>query len=1015
MTLGQLFSDQVGEYIHEINLKYPNISSKEFCRMVEDYVNKNGNLIEEAIDFDEFDDEDDEESTSKGKSSIDPSEFEEDDDVDVPSTEKKGAIDPSEFGEEDEEPESERRGAAKVERTKMRKIHLEDSRGKEDRVVVKKRKDVDPTDDRYVIHDGVRKKIVKNDPKNKEQDIHYIVDRWYKKAEKKGTNTDKHTELEFLLTSDVTDMSALFAFANVPNIDLSSWDTSNVENMEGMFYRSTFNNDSIEHWDVSACINFRNMFVGSRFSGDISEWIPGEYKEIETTSEGKTVYEEDEDGSMVAKTKLVRARLPEVGARLIDIESETDMDIDDMLDGLGVKVGGTSVLGSKEEKTISKGMKIGESKKHVLTIEEFVNEGLYDNIKRGIKRGVDYVKEKFRAIGVKINDFFVANIDKKTGEVIPVMDPVTSINYINVAKPKGVTAFAKSESPLLADEVQQTATIEERSERYGWIKKGTREYNNFVEFVKMVTDDYVSVAEARVPLNAGSGFNVMDISTKQLKKEIDRVMRNVPGETGKDSAKALCIYGAPGIGKTTIPKEIIKSWNEDNPDKKKAIIVIECGDLELGGFNIPMPKETPMAETIYANSAVKAKLLAAGVTEDDFTNWEKNVKILKTHESPKTWLPVYPKNLPEKEFYAAQQIANGRNLTKLVPDEKVGGYRREKVDTTEGGIIMFDEFLRADPELFKTICQLVMNRSIGHGEFLLGDKWGIILCSNRPCDDTEVKDRYEQLPPAMSNRYLAGMYNFIPDFGDWLDWATTDGHFDDDTIAFISGDNTPFGGTNKDNYTDNRGNVVRAYKNWHTIDPDKFLSGEEPIITTPRGWAALMDWVDDEKRILGVDSILELDMEDLREKACAVIGKTIGNAYADFMEKRSAGYAKKSRPKTEKFFMGDITGEVKTDSYKCDEAVKDIQKYVESHFRKRDLLVIDGIGDKFLTMAENLDKLYAKTVMSTAIKVLHNTIVQKIYKLRSRSKEDKPYIIALKSYLMYVSDKYDVELLPPLE
>ena len=46
-------------------------------------------------------------------------------------------------------------------------------------------------------------------------------------------------------------------------------------------------------------------------------------------------------------------------------------------------------------------------------------------------------------------------------------------------------------------------------------------------------------------------------------------MKNVPGVTGKKDSRALCIYGAPGIGKTSIPKSIIKKWNEENPDKKK--------------------------------------------------------------------------------------------------------------------------------------------------------------------------------------------------------------------------------------------------------------------------------------------------------------------------------------------------------------------------------------------------------------------------------------------------------------
>ena len=54
MTLGELFSNQVSEYITEVNKKYPDISSTEFCKMVEEFVEKNkANIIEEAIDLDD--------------------------------------------------------------------------------------------------------------------------------------------------------------------------------------------------------------------------------------------------------------------------------------------------------------------------------------------------------------------------------------------------------------------------------------------------------------------------------------------------------------------------------------------------------------------------------------------------------------------------------------------------------------------------------------------------------------------------------------------------------------------------------------------------------------------------------------------------------------------------------------------------------------------------------------------------------------------------------------------------
>lgn len=976
MTLGELFSNQVSEYITEVNKKYPDISSTEFCKMVEEFVEKNkANIIEEAIDLDDELDDDTPES--------------EDVDDKTPTDDETSA-------ETKIESEDEGEGKSKVAKitvTKDRKTIFDPidkfGKGKEEVTIRKKRTDIDPDDDRYIIHDGVRKRILKNSERDKMSDIHYVVDRWYKEAEKNGKNLEKHTQLEFFVTSEVTDMSALFAFANVPNIDLSSWDTSNVKNMEGMFYRSTFNNNSIEDWDVGSCINFRNMFVGCRFSGDISSWIPGTYEEIEYDDEGRVIKEEDEDGVLREKHKKVRARLPEVGARLIDIATEEDNDIDDMIKGLGTKV---------------------EESKHVLTIDEFVNEGLYDTIKKGFKKGVKYVKDKLESLVVMLNNFFVANINPMTGKLVPATDPITTINYIETAKPNGISAFTSVKSPLLVDGVQKTATIQESDEIYGRIKKGSIEEKNYVEFMKLLAENGDNtLTEARVGLDAKSGgLKIIDITTPQLEKEVTRIILNVPGLTGKKDSRALCIYGAPGIGKTSIPKTIIRKWNEEHPDKKKAIIVIECGDLELGGFNIPIPKMADIGDTI--SFAVKKKLIDSGYTESDLENL-KDKKVFRTYEAPKTWLPVYYTRGTAEEIAVQRAVANGRTISKMVYNEKSGEFDEIEEETTEGGIIMFDEFLRAEPELFKTICQLVMNRTIGNGEYKLGSKWGIILCSNRPVDDDEVAERYESLPPAMSNRYLGGMYNFIPDFNEWLDWARKDGHFDEYTLKFLSNDVND----NKDEYVDNRGNTVTTYKNWHNIDVDKFKSGEEPIPTTPRGWAALMDWVDDEKRIMGVDSIFDIDMEDLREKACAVIGKQMGEMYYEFMCKEKNDYEKGLKPKTSKFFEGDLEDYVDTEVYKCGEAVKDIEGYIVSHFRRREVLSDPTIGEKFLSMAKNMDKLYTKEVMSTDLKVLHNYIVRKVYKMRSKDKDTKPLLIALRPYLEYVSDKYDVELLPSQE
>ena len=81
---------------------------------------------------------------------------------------------------------------------------------------------------------------------------------------------DKIVDLNMIGTSEITDMSGLFAYMKY-NYDISQWNVSNVTNMEGMFYGSSFNND-ISEWNVSHVENMECMFKFSKFNQDISKW-----------------------------------------------------------------------------------------------------------------------------------------------------------------------------------------------------------------------------------------------------------------------------------------------------------------------------------------------------------------------------------------------------------------------------------------------------------------------------------------------------------------------------------------------------------------------------------------------------------------------------------------------------------------------------------------------------------------------------------------------------------------------
>ena len=82
---------------------------------------------------------------------------------------------------------------------------------------------------------------------------------------------DHNANLNWIDTSKLRDMSALFVNKYEFNGDISQWDVSKVENMSRMFESSGFNGD-ISQWDVSKVENMSCMFKRSGFNGDISKW-----------------------------------------------------------------------------------------------------------------------------------------------------------------------------------------------------------------------------------------------------------------------------------------------------------------------------------------------------------------------------------------------------------------------------------------------------------------------------------------------------------------------------------------------------------------------------------------------------------------------------------------------------------------------------------------------------------------------------------------------------------------------
>lgn len=182
---------------------------------------------------------------------------------------------------------------------------------------------------------------------------------------------------------------------------------------------------------------------------------------------------------------------------------------------------------------------------------------------------------------------------------------------------------------------------------------------------------------------------VKNINEEGLMRKIERqinVVRNMPESAKK---QAICIWGAPGIGKTQIMKSLAKKHDMD-------IIIINLGELAPDILLIPSPGEG-----------------------------EGKQMSLDTPDM----LPVY--DITSRKADEQRKAKNG-----------IG-----KDGKPRGGILFFDEMTRAHESNLQAAIPLIENRQIT--KWHVADKWIIIGAANRNIDD-ETSFEFSE---ALGNRF----------------------------------------------------------------------------------------------------------------------------------------------------------------------------------------------------------------------------------------------------------------------
>ena len=534
-----------------------------------------------------------------------------------------------------------------------------------------------------------------------------------------------------------------------------------------------------------------------------------------------------------------------------------------------------------------------------MTRDEYLQKANEGFIKDTLKKGWEKIKSLFN-IGMRKIKGIIA-IFSSEGQVLPVLAPQAVIDRLSESDAvKVLSSPAMNESIVEAggNVSSNELSIDNSNEIYNygpdgkdfltWQKEGkfkdTVEYKNLMSMMSAIKEHYENhpedaeeldeswegIVKARVHYNdtgsdsAGSLRGVPSIDESEFEDLTDRLIKDwcIRGGavTKRDDGKIrkplrnVLILGAPGIGKSTIPNMIIEKYNENtngDPSKMISIISINCANIDEGDFMMPtMPKEIDVLAAIkkFADSFPNESDYIDSLSPDQkdqiaFTINQSGQ--FKSSDAPKSWLPSYRETGDEKIDALLDANANGgvyRNADGKT--RKVGG----------GGIIIFDEFLRCKPGVFGQLMNFLLDRKLNG--WTLGSKWAIIACSNRPCDDDEVAERWAEWNPAARDRY-AKFFQLIPNPEGWKKWARSKG-CDELLLEFIF---------DKESMSGNE------YPRWHSAVKNGAGDSQQVKPVTPRGWEIAFSEIEYFE--------VENDLSDISEMKLTEIEKCLKGVFTD--------------------------------------------------------------------------------------------------------------------------------------
>lgn len=537
-----------------------------------------------------------------------------------------------------------------------------------------------------------------------------------------------------------------------------------------------------------------------------------------------------------------------------------------------------------------------------------MNEGFIGD---KIKKGFEKVKSLFR-IGMKKIKGFIT-VFTSNGEVLPVISPQAFIDMhsggseaIKVYASKGI---CDSVVDAGGNPCQQKAELSNSDEMYNYGPDGdeftdwfldekykdTNEYKNLMSIPGIIKEycsnlpDYEKnavletwedVRKNRVSYHSKSGNGetkeIETIDSEEfasiLRDFIDERIFDADGgddddDVVDDKCRNMIIMGAPGIGKSTIPDTVIKEFNKNctDPSKMVSMIKIDCANIAVGDFMMPtVPTVKPVQKYIEENpdSFPESSEWLDSLSPEQKEHVSQTLtryKQFSAGDAPKSWLPSYKQTGNTEVDRMLDNYANGG----VFEDKK----KKSTYVTGNGGIILFDEFLRSDPQIFHQLMNFFLERQING--WMLGSKWVIIACTNRPCDSTKVEATWADWEAAARDRFER-ILHLTPDPEQWKEWAKKKG-CDQLLLDFIFEEGSALGD-----------GADREYPRWHSIVKNSYNEQVKPV--TPRTWTSAFVAINKYKKVHHLSSMSQMTIEEIGRTIKGYFDISFKNELLDWLD-----------------------------------------------------------------------------------------------------------------------------------